>query len=282
MREMSQVGRVVVRGLEIEYEQAGRGERPLVLLHGFTGSRDDWCEQLPRLAVLGRTIAIDQRGHGGSTNTGDPATYTLDELVADLAAALSALGVERCDLLGTSMGGMVALRFALAHPERLASLVLMDTSARAVALFPPAIAQRLASVVRSVGMVGLFQGMRQQAAGDRQRAEPMLRLEREMGSEVYWGRVRAKLEAMDPEAFAALGVAVGEQEALVDRLREITCPTLVIVGEQDAGFLEPAAELERGIPAASRVIVPDAFHSPQQENPDAWLEAVSDHLKRVR
>ena len=73
---------------------------------------------------------IDLRGHGGSTNTGDPDSYRIEELSADLAAALSALEIPACDLLGHSMGGMVALHFALTYPDRVRSLVLMDTVAR--------------------------------------------------------------------------------------------------------------------------------------------------------
>ena len=93
---MSTVHRLALRtGVEIEYEEHGSGERPFVLVHGFTGSRDDWRERLPELARLGRTIALDQRGHGGSTKTGDAASYTFERLVDDLAAFHDALGPTR-------------------------------------------------------------------------------------------------------------------------------------------------------------------------------------------
>ena len=103
-----------------------------------------------------------------------------------------------------------------------------------------------------------------------------------MGSEKYWARMRAKLLAMDPEAFAALGPALGEQAGVVERLGEIACPTLVLVGADDAPFLEPSAQLRDGIPDARLVTIPDAAHSPQLENPTAWLAAVTEHLERVR
>src|SRR5262250_2403998 len=123
--------RIAINGVELVYEDHGSGERPFVLVHGFTGFRDDFREQLPALTELGRTIIYDHRGHGDSGHTGDATTYTFAQLVDDLRALLDALGVKRCDLLGHSMGGMIALRFALAYPERVASLVLMDTAARA-------------------------------------------------------------------------------------------------------------------------------------------------------
>src|SRR6478735_8260574 len=120
-----------INGAELVYEDVGEGTRPFVLVHGLTGFRDDFRERMAALAELGRTIIYDHRGHGDSTNTGDPTSYSFAQLVDDLAGLLDALGVPTCDLLGHSMGGMIALRFVLAHPERVASLVLMDTAARA-------------------------------------------------------------------------------------------------------------------------------------------------------
>src|SRR5262245_19748352 len=113
--------RIIVNDIEVVYDERPGTTRPLVLVHGFTGAADDFREHLDPLAALGRTIAIDQRGHGDSTNTGDSASYTLNQLTDDLRTFLAAREIERCDLLGHSMGGMVALRFALAHPECTAS-----------------------------------------------------------------------------------------------------------------------------------------------------------------
>jgi 2-succinyl-6-hydroxy-2,4-cyclohexadiene-1-carboxylate synthase len=275
--EESRVYRVPARGIEIEVEEAGRGDRPFVLLHGFTGSRDDFREQIPRLGALGRTVAIDQRGHGGSTNTGEPGDYRLDELVADLEAALTALAAPACDLLGHSMGGMVALRFALAHPERVRSLVLMDTIARPIRFLPPAVVEGGRAVIEARGMQGLFELARSPKIP---RPEAFLRFARTFGEERFWERVRAKLVAMDPAAWLAFGST--HFDGVHDRLGEIRCPTLVMVGEQDTVFLAPADELAAGIPGARRLTIAGAAHSPQHENADAWFEAVRAHLLAVR
>ncbi len=66
-----------------------------------------------------RVLTLEHRGHGHSTNTGDAPTYTFDQLVLDLTAVVDALDLDRFDLLGHSMGGTAATRYALAHPERL-------------------------------------------------------------------------------------------------------------------------------------------------------------------
>jgi len=265
----------------MQLEDAGAGERAFVLVHGFTGSRDDFREHVPELARLGRTITLDQRGHGGTTNSGRSADYTLDGLVADLAAAFDALGLARADLLGHSLGGMVALRFALAHPQRVASLVLMDTSPRPMSLpIPEAARTALAELVRSQGVAALLPGMRQRPPGD---VPPSRRrtIER-MGADIFWERVRRKLEAMDPVAWTELLRVLGDHPPAVDRLGEIHCPTLVMVGAEDAPFLAPADELERGISSAARVTIEGAAHSPQLESPAAWSAAIRGHLESVR
>jgi pimeloyl-ACP methyl ester carboxylesterase len=273
--------KVALRGIEMELEEAGAGERAFVLVHGFTGSRDDFREHVPELARLGRTLLLDQRGHGGTTNSGRSEDYTLDGLVADLEAAFDALGLVRADLLGHSLGGMVALRFALAHPERVASLVLMDTSPRPMSLpIPESARAGLLGLVREQGVAALLPGLRQRPAGEV--APSLRRTVEQMGPDAFWERVRRKLEAMDPEAWCALLRVLGDHAPVSGRLGEIRCPTLVLVGAEDAPFLEPADELERGIRGALRVTIPDAAHSPQLENPAAWSAAVRGHLARVR
>ena len=269
--------RVSVGGLEVEYDEVGAGERPFVLVHGFTGSRDDFADVLAPLGVLGPTLAPDLRGHGGTTKPGDG--YALDQLTADLSGFLDAVEIPRCDLLGHSLGGMLALRLTLAEPERVASLVLMDTAARSVG------SRRrwmLRAAGRAVGRMPPRWLWRLARAGRGRMPEPMRRAAETMGPERYWERLRVKLEAMDPVAYAALTTVVFEQQPLLQRLSEIRCPTLVVVGEEDATFRAPSSELADGIPDAKLVVLEGAHHSPQIEAQEAWLEAVRAHLERAR
>jgi len=268
----------------MEVEEAGAGERALVLVHGFTGSRDDFREQLPPLAALGRTLALDQRGHGGSTNSGKHELYTVANLVDDLAAAFDALGLERADLLGHSLGGAVALRFALAHPDRLASLVLMDTSAQPIRMrFSESTRASIASFAREHGMGALAKRTREMVVANPAAVPPSARRAQErMGEEVFWQRILRKHEAMDPVAWDALSAEMGRLESSLDRLGEIRCPTTILVGAEDTPFLAPSDEMEKRIAGARRVTIPDAAHSPQLENPAAWLEALRAHLVWAR
>ena len=270
-----------VRDLELNYLEAGSGDRPFVLVHGYTGSSDDFLEQIEPLADLGRTIAIDQRGHGDTTNSGRPDDYTLDNLAADFDAALTELGIDECDLLGHSLGGMVMLRFVLAHPERVRSLILMDTAASGLGFKMPG-RKKLEKFVRAKGPVAMADGMRANAAKDKHRPATVIATEERMGADVFWGRIRAKLDRMDPEAFCMLGRLIEDQPSVEERLGEIGCPTTILVGEFDAPFLARADVLANGIPGSTKIVIPDAAHSPQFENEAAWRIAVREHLAAVR
>jgi 2-succinyl-6-hydroxy-2,4-cyclohexadiene-1-carboxylate synthase len=269
-------GCVRVGDVALAWEDHGHGSRPLVLVHGFTGSRDDWSDVIDRIAALGRTVLFDQRGHGASSKPGREDAYSLDQLVVDLDGFLTAIGIEHCDLLGHSLGGAVALHYALAHPSRVASLVLMDTSAYA----PQELRDDLvaaANLVRTDGIAWLV---------DQVAARPLdgedLVIAGRQGEREFRRRVGAQLAAVDPAAFVALATLLGDHEPVTDRLREITCSTTVLVGSEDAPFLAPSRELAAGIPDATLVVLAGGGHSPQKSATEAWIEAVSDHLRRAR
>jgi pimeloyl-ACP methyl ester carboxylesterase len=259
-------------------EEPGPGT-PLVLIHGLTGHRDDFAPRLPELAGAHRLLAPDLRGHGDFDHTGREETFTFPQLVADLAALLDACSVERCHLLGHSFGGMVALRFALAHPGRVASLILMDTAPFSPADFRLEAFEKGGAIARARGMAFLQE--RVERAARRNPAPSPSDRQTEKWADVYWPHQRRRYAAMDPVAYGALGRRMVEQEPVTDRLGEIRCPTTVIVGDQDVEFLAGADALEAGIPGAVRVTLPDAGHHPQMESPAAWLEAVRGHLARA-
>jgi 2-succinyl-6-hydroxy-2,4-cyclohexadiene-1-carboxylate synthase len=274
--------RVRVNGIEIAFEEHGTGTRPLVLLHGFTGYRQDFATQLGALAAHGRLIVPDLRGHGDSAHAGDPADYTLDHLRVDLVALLDALDVERCDLLGHSMGGMVALRAALAHADRIDSLLLMDTAPGPLAWVNRDQLALATRVALEAGMQSLATILRARAKDDPDRGAPDRRLEERWGEERFWAWRESRIAAMDPHAYAAFGLALVEQEDLTARLRDIAAPTTVLVGELDREFRAPAEVLAREIPDAMLVVLPEGGHQPQHEAPAAWLAAVTAHLTRAR
>ncbi len=259
--------------LTMAYQEAGAGPA-FLLVHGFTGSKLDFQDQLPWFADLRRSIACDQRGHGETSNQ---QPYRLDAMVDDLVGLLDVLAIDDCDLLGHSLGGMVALRAVLAYPDRFRSLILMDTAPAPLPLWDQQTRASLARLVTEQGCEALLAPSRQATPSPaQQRGIDFL------GADEHWRRIGVKLEQMDPLAFCDLMAELAEHDSLVDKLGAVRCPTTVIVGEFDVPFLEPAALLAERIRDARLVTIPEADHSPQYENPEAWRMAVREHLEKTR
>lgn len=254
--------------LTTAYHEAGHGE-PFVLVHGYTGSKLDFVDQLHWFTDLRRVIAYDQRGHGESSNL---RPYYLDVMVGDLLSFMDTLDITRCDLLGHSMGGMVAMRAALAAPQRFRSLILMNTSASPLTELPAHARRALDELVAQDGCVTLLPGLRAATP-----TPPQQRGIDWLGEDEHWRRVSVKLQQMDTLAFTELGPRLRSQ-CLLDRLGELRCPATVLVGEHDSAFVAPSQQLAARLPRACLITIADAAHAPQYENADGWREAVRDHL----
>ena len=118
---------VDVNGVCFNVERAGAGPA-LVLLHGFTGSSTTWADHVPVFAREFDTVAVDLLGHGASAVPIDPERYRMEHAVADLTGLLDQMNISRAAWLGYSMGGRVALQYAVAQPARVAALVLEGAS----------------------------------------------------------------------------------------------------------------------------------------------------------
>ncbi len=272
--------RVTTLGVDWAYMERGEGEPALVLLHGYTGCWQDFEGPLPALAEERRVVVPELPGHGGSSRLA-PDAYTFDHMTALLIEFLDAVRDGPVHLLGHSMGGMLALRVALRAPDRLASLLLMDTSAERLDWIQLPLLEAAGRIGREAGMDKLAAILRARAGEDEDRSPADRRVEEEWGPERFWGWRDRRIMAMDPEAYPALGRAMAEAEDLGGRLGEITCPTLVLCGDEDEPFLGPSRQLAERIPGATLAWLPGAAHQPQNENPEAWLEAVRAHLARL-
>jgi pimeloyl-ACP methyl ester carboxylesterase len=253
-----------IAGTSVACHTFGTGDPPLVLVHGFTGSSLDWADVVDDLSTDRRVVTFDHRGHGESGNVGVESGYSYTRLVDDLAAVVDGLGVETCDLLGHSMGGAVAMRYALRHPTRLRSLILMDTAARAIDGPSAELLRGAIGLVRAEGMTALLSFADVYAPTERAREQN-----------------RTKLGQMDPAAFAALGEELAGSATIVDRLGGLDLPTTVIVGENDSLLRAAADELAATIAGSVLAVISGAGHSPQIENRPAWLAAIRTHLARV-
>jgi pimeloyl-ACP methyl ester carboxylesterase len=265
---------VAVGDVALTIDEAGAGGRPLLLVHGFTGSRADFDMAIVPLAELGwHVVAPELRGHGASDQPVDEAAYTFDTFADDVLALADALGFDRFTLLGHSMGGMVAQVLALRAPERLEGLVLMDTAPGAVPGLDP-------DLVAAVGQVALDEGMG--AVADLMADAPLLDSEpyrRAVEADPSYGlRGDRQKRAAAPAMFAAMGRALATAEDRTDRLASLRVPTLVLVGDADEPFLDGSRRMAEVIPGARLAVLPDAGHSPQFEAHAAWWSALTGFL----
>ncbi len=262
-------------GITTSYYDEGEdadGGPVLLLLHGFTGGKLDFHDQLPSFTDRFRVIAPDNRGHGESSNTGNISDYTIDQLVEDLHGFIQAMGLHNIHLLGHSLGGMVVMRYALKYPARLSSVILMDTTAMPLDV-PKGTFGAMREMLEQQGAKGLVELMKKAPVTDEVRNGI-----NHLGEAEHWRRIEEKLGQMDVEAYAGLSTEIAGLCDLTPALAAITCPVTVIVGSADKPFLAPSKAMAAVIPNARLIIIPEASHCPQYENAQAWEDALNKHL----
>jgi len=233
-------------GARIHYEVSGNGPA-IVLGHSFLCDTHMWDGVAPALAERYRVINVDFRGHGSSTA---PAAHTLDDLAADWRAILDREGIARAALVGLSMGGMTAMRLALATPERVAGLALLDTSADPEPPTKRVQYRFMAGLERRFGHIAVIDAI-----------EPRIMMgatTRRSRRDLY-EREAARLKRVDVNALYWTSRAVFDRVSIASRLGDIRCPTLVMVGAEDVATTPAKSRrLAAGIPGARLVELPGA------------------------
>ena len=264
-------------GLLLHVTDDGAGP-PLVLLHGFTGSSESWSPLVPALGAAHRVITVDLPGHGQSSAPTDPRRYALDVFAEDLIRVLDTMSLDRVALLGYSMGGRTALRFAASHSDRVAALILESTS--------PGISDpdaRRARLASDAALADLITEAGIEAFVDKWESLPLWESQRSLPGDVR-ARLRQQRLANRPEGLAnsLRGAGAGADIPALDRLRTIEAPTRVIVGALDAAYVELGKTLVMSIPDAALTIVPGAGHAVHLEQPGALTDAILAFLRDVR
>ncbi|HUJ07019.1 MAG TPA: alpha/beta hydrolase [Streptosporangiaceae bacterium] len=226
---------------------AGAEAPPVLLSHAFGETSMMWEPNLPALAAEHEVITWDMRGHGRSESPADPARYTQDACVADMAALLDECGAARAVLGGLSLGGYLSLAFWLAHPDRVAALMLFDTGP----------------------------GFRNDEARQRWNERALKtadRLQRDgQGSAGSASGGHASAAGL---ALAARGMLTQRDGRVMECLSSIDVPVLVLVGADDQAFLGAADYVAAKVPDARHVVVPAAGHLCNMDQPEAFDQAV--------
>lgn len=264
-------------GRRVDYSSAGAGTRPpLLLVHGYTGSKEDFEPVLDGLAGDRPVVAVDLPGHGGSEGTTDPDGYALAASAAWLVRFADAVGLGDHHLLGHSMGGLISQRVAAAASQRLRSLVLASSGLGALRREAADAVARVAVVARDDGLEAAYEeSQRRYAELDLDPGAMVARKARE-------DYVRRRYLALEVAAVVGGARNLITAMPLGAFLLGIDIPVLVLHGEADYAWT-PAEQalLARTVRGAELAVVPDSYHSPQLENPSAWLDAVAPFLRRA-
>jgi pimeloyl-ACP methyl ester carboxylesterase len=244
-------------GVTIRYEAHGRGP-PLLLTHCFGSTMRLWDRQVAEFAGRHRIILWDIRGHGGSGDPVDPAAYSQELTVGDMAAILDACGIERATVGGMGLGGYMSLAFHATHRDRVEGLILSDTGAG----FRNHEARtawnhRARSRAHNLEMKGMA------ALGG--------------GREVRFAVHRSALGL----AAAARGMLVQSDSLLLDSLPTIAVPTLIVVGANDGDHFATSNMMAAVIPGARRVVIQSAGAIPNIDQPRSFNRAIGAFLDHV-
>lgn len=256
---------------DLVWRDLGGSGDPFLLVHGYTGSSDDFVHVVEPLTELRRILVVDLYGHGKSPRRPG---YTVEEQTAAVVEFIDEVVAGPVDLLGHSMGGAVCLPVPIERPELVRSLVMMDTfgddldrehwSDDFVALITAPDTEAIAALAEYEGPPSPETAM----------------------IETVWGAdwVAAHEEfngQVDPLAVVHLGRELfGPMESQLDAAAGISCPTTVVVGELDEPFRGPSDRLVAAIPDAELVVIDGAYHSPQLTHRAEWQAAIVGHLAR--
>lgn len=261
-----------VNGLEYHLETDGSGT-PLMMLHGFMGSSASWDSIQSGLAKRFQLIMPDLPGHGKTTFTPQLERYQMPTIAYDLATMMSA---ERFHLLGYSMGGRLALYFAIHYPHRIGKLILISGSPGLATVAERAQRQHV-----------------DDALADRMDDQPIEQVIDEWEQLPLWqasrlepsARQQLRLQRLqhNPQglAMSLRGMGTGIQPSLWEQLSQLQLPTLLIVGQNDRKFVHISQEMIQQLPNASIEIIPDVGHSVHLEAPTETVARILRFLAGV-
>lgn len=257
-----------INGVDLAYDDHGAGI-PVMFLHAFPLNRNMWTGQITALLAeqRWRLVALDWRGFGESVLKED--VTTMEALADDVVGLMGVLGMERAIFCGLSMGGYVAFALLRKYPQRVGGLILADTKPVADDAAAKENREKLAQLAETqgTGAIADLQIPRLLAASTRQHHQ---------GVEA---RVRQMIGAATPQGIAAASRGMGQRRDATDLLASISCPTCVLVGENDV--LTPpevAYAYAQQIPNARVALIPQAGHLANLEQPEVFFEVVRNFL----
>ncbi|MGA9865803.1 MAG: alpha/beta hydrolase [Acetobacteraceae bacterium] len=264
-------------GVRLHYEETGSGT-PVIFVHEYAGDARSWEPQLRHFGQRYRAIAYDARGYAPSDIPPDAGSYSQARAADDIAGVLNHLGIAAAHVVGLSMGGFAALHFGFRHAARARSLVVAGCG---------------------------YGAERDQRARFRAEVETVAGFIRDNGMAAFaekyaYGPTRVQFENKDKRGFAEFKRMLGEHDPLgaintqlgvqgqrpslydlVDEMRRLTVPTLILTGDEDWPCLTPALLMKREIASAALSVMPNCGHGINTEDPDEFNRIVGGFLAQV-
>ena len=264
-------------GIKLHYEETGSGI-PIVFVHEFAADCRSWEPQVRYFSRRYRCIAYNARGYPPSDVPTESSRYSQDRARDDIRAVLDALEIDKAHIVGLSMGGFATLHFGMTYHDRARSLVIGGCGYGAARDKRQQFAQEAEASAKQFET----QGMKKQA-------------------QVYGlGPTRVQYQNKDPRGFqeflqqlaehsteGAVATLRGVQARrpslydLVDKMKTITAPALVITGDEDWPCLEPGILMKQTIPTAALIVMPNAGHGINTEDPGAFNAHLADFFHTV-
>ncbi|HKS08917.1 MAG TPA: alpha/beta fold hydrolase [Pyrinomonadaceae bacterium] len=257
-----------VDDIQLAYTDAGLG-LPVVLLHGYPFNRTLWNEQTSALSNSYRVITPDLRGHGESDAS--PGAATMNRMAQDVAALLDHLEISRAVVGGLSMGGYVALAFYKQFRSRVRALVLADTRAQADTEEGKQTRHQQAEKALAEGMAGIADSM----------LPKLLTPETVSKRPEVVKRVRDMMLKTKPEGAAGALLGMAERDDQTSLLSQISCPTLILVGQEDQITpVKDSEKMHREIAGSRLVVIENAAHVSNLERTEQFNEELTRFLKQ--
>ncbi len=244
-------------GVEIYYETHGTGPA-LLLTHGYSATSQMWQGQIDALSKRHTLILWDMRGHGQSASPRDETKYSEELTTADMAALLDEGGFDDAVIGGLSLGGYMSLAFHTDYPDRTKALLIIDTGP----------------------------GFKKDAPREEWNKTAQARAEaiEAKGARALEGRSAEQAQSQHKDieglAWAARYLLTQKNDRVIQSLPHIAVPSLVIVGADDKPFLAASDYMANKIPGAEKVVIPNAGHAANIDQPQAFNEAVEKFLSQ--
>ncbi len=251
----------------------GRSRGTIVMVPGFTGSKEDFRYVLEPLAQHGfRVVAIDQRGQHESPGPDEPSAYSVEALGAHLLHLVRALGAGAVHLVGHSFGGLVARAAVLQDASPFRSLVLMGSGPSALTGPRADVLPYLKPILLEGGLEALWEAS-EQIAATRPRVTELSPQAKDF--------LRARLVASSPTGLLATADALTSEPDRTDELAAVDLPILVLYGEADDAWPPDVQDAMGARLGAAIIVIPGAMHSPAAENPGLTAQVLRDFLAAV-